>query len=69
VRVVRAGGVIAWGDEQMSETFRHPLGRYVLPRLNPGFKIAPPKPPVGMRMDARHIVYGGLGYLIAGTKK
>ncbi|MDR1968850.1 MAG: methyltransferase domain-containing protein [Burkholderiaceae bacterium] len=68
VRVVRTGGLIAWGDEQMSETFRHPLGRYVLPRLNPGYKIVPPDPPAGMRVSTRHIVYDGLGSLVVGTK-
>jgi ubiquinone/menaquinone biosynthesis C-methylase UbiE len=67
VRVVRPGGVIGWGDEQMSADFRHPLGRRVLPRLNPGFRMTPPAPPAGMQVDARHVVYDGLGYLIVGT--
>ena len=63
VRVVRRGGTLAWGDEQMSEHFRHPLGRHLLPRLNPGFLRTPPAVPAGLTEVRRHEVHRGLGYL------
>lgn len=68
VRVVRKGGRVAWGDEQMSENFRHPVGRRVLPRINPGFAKAPPPVPKSLVDVKRHEVYGGLGYLITATR-
>ena len=69
VRVVRKGGRIVWGDEQMSERFSHPVGRRVLPRINSGFRKTPPAPPSGADVLARHEVYGGLGYLIAARRR
>lgn len=63
VRVVRKGGTLAWGDEQMSARFRHPLGRHLLPRLNPGFLRTPPAVPGGLVDVRRHEVHRGLGYL------
>lgn len=63
VRVVRKGGIVAWGDEQMSKDFRHPLGRFLLPHLNPGFLKTPPAIPHGVSDLRKYTVYGGLGYL------
>ena len=68
VRVVRPGGLVAWGDEQMDASFAHPVGRRVLPRMNPGFLKMPPPPPAGLAQIARHVVYDGLGYLMVATK-
>lgn len=68
VRVVRPGGIVAWGDEQMSDEFQHPVGRRVLPRMNPGFFKTPPPTPAGLTELQRHVVYGGLGYLVVGQK-
>lgn len=68
VRVVRKDGIVAWGDEQMSKDFSHPIGRRILPYLNPGFKKTPPKLPVGVTKVNSHVVYGGLGYLVTGMK-
>ena len=69
VRVVRPGGRIVWGDEQMSERFSHPIGRRVLPHINPGFRKTPPAPPSGADVLARYEVYGGLGYLIVARRR
>ncbi len=69
VRVVRRGGRIVWGDEQMSERFSHPVGRRVLPRINPGFRKTPPAPPSSTDVLARHEVYGGLGYLVVAQRR
>jgi ubiquinone/menaquinone biosynthesis C-methylase UbiE len=68
VRVVRKGGILAWGDEQMSSQFRHPLGRWVLPRLNPGFLRSPPPVPGGLADVRQHEVHRGLGYLITAKR-
>jgi SAM-dependent methyltransferase len=68
VRVVRKGGVVAWGDEQMSEGYRHPIGRRLLPRVNPGFRKVPPVVPVCLSEVVRHEVYRGLGYLIVARR-
>ncbi len=69
VRVTRPGGRIVWGDEQMSERFSHPIGRRVLPHMNPGFRKTPPPPPSGADVLAQHEVYSGLGYLIMARRR
>jgi ubiquinone/menaquinone biosynthesis C-methylase UbiE len=68
VRVTRKGGRIVWGDEHMSERFPHPIGRRVLPRINPGFKKTPPAAPEGVEVLVRYEVYGGLGYLVVARR-
>jgi ubiquinone/menaquinone biosynthesis C-methylase UbiE len=68
VRVVRRGGVVAWGDEQMSARFRHPLGRWLLPKINPGFVKSPPPVPAALTAVQRHEVYEGLGYLVTARR-
>jgi ubiquinone/menaquinone biosynthesis C-methylase UbiE len=68
IRVVRKGGLIAWGDEQMDASFTHPVGRRILPRMNPGFKKIPPPVPCGVAPATKHVVYKGLGYLVVGRK-
>jgi hypothetical protein len=61
-------GIVSWGDEEMSASYAHPVGRHVLPRLNPGFQKIPPKSPVGVIGTTKHVVYDGLGYLVLATK-
>lgn len=68
VRVVRPGGLVTWGDEMMSGNFRHPIGRWVLPRMNPGFRKTPPPVPTTVTNVSRHEVYEGLGYLVVARK-
>ena len=68
VRVVRKGGIVAWGDEQMSENFRHPVGRRVLPRMNPGFRKSPPPVPGSLADVRQREVCGGLGYLVTAKR-
>lgn len=68
VRVVRKGGIIAWGDEQMSQNFRHPVGRRILPHLNPGFLKTPPQIPNDVHAVKRYEVYQGLGYLMVARR-
>jgi ubiquinone/menaquinone biosynthesis C-methylase UbiE len=69
VRVVKPGGIVAWGDEGMSPSYRHPIGRWLLPKMNPGFYKVPPPPPPGLRDLVRHEVYAGLGYLYVGRRQ
>ena len=68
VRVVRKGGLVSWADEQMSESYTHPIGRRVLPRMNPGFNKIPPDVPLGVIKVNKHVVYDGLGYLFVSKK-
>lgn len=67
-RVVRKGGLLAWGDESMSADYRHPLGRALLPRMNPGFLKTPPAIPSSLPEAKTHEVYGGLGYLVVARR-
>lgn len=69
VRVVRKGGLVCWGDEKMSKNFRHPVGRWLLPRLNPGYLKEQPPIPNHLENIRQYEVYKGLGYLIIGNKK
>ena len=68
VRVIRPGGILIWGDEKMSPEFQHPVGRRVLPKMNPGFLKTPPKLPMGISNIVEHTVYDGLGYLVTCQK-
>ena len=68
IRVVRRGGLIAWGDEKMSDHFHHPIGRCLLPRLNTGYLKTPPAIPNGLNTIQYHEVNKGLGYLIIAIK-
>jgi len=68
VRVVRAGGIVSWGDEEMSANFSYPFARRILPFFNPGFKKIPPSFPDGIVEVTKHVVYDGLGYLTIATK-
>lgn len=69
VRVIKPGGIVAYGDEEMSAAFKHPIGKRILPKMNPGFMRAAPCPPSGMIDIVKHEVYDGLGYLMVGFKK
>ena len=68
VRVTRKGGIIAWGDEYMSENFRHPIGRLLLPLLNPGVHKPIPSIPDHLHNVQRYEIYKGIAYLFISTK-
>ena len=68
VRVVRSGGLVAWGDEHMSEHFKHPIGRWLLPKLNPGIYKPIPPVPAGLQDVKHYEVYNGIAYFFIGTK-
>lgn len=69
VRVVKKGGMIAWGDEQMADTFGRRFARWLLPKINHGFLKQEPELPCGLLDVKKHIVYDGLGYLYTARKK
>jgi ubiquinone/menaquinone biosynthesis C-methylase UbiE len=71
VRVVRPGGIVSWGDEQMSDEYlrRHPWRAKVLQRLNPGYKRTPPPVPEGLINARCHEVCAGLGYLVVARRE
>jgi ubiquinone/menaquinone biosynthesis C-methylase UbiE len=70
VRVVRPGGLVSWGDEQMSDSYRrsHSLRRKLLERINPGFLATPPVVPDTLTSVVRHEVSEGLGYLVVARR-
>jgi ubiquinone/menaquinone biosynthesis C-methylase UbiE len=68
VRVVKKGGIVAWGDEEMSPDFTSRLRRKILIRLNPGYLKTPPSPPKGLSNIKKNIVRNGLGYLYVAKK-
>jgi ubiquinone/menaquinone biosynthesis C-methylase UbiE len=71
VRVVRKGGIVSWGDEQMSAHYRqqHPHRAKFLQRMNPGFLKTPPAIPTTLEKVTTHEVAGGLAYLVVGIKR
>jgi ubiquinone/menaquinone biosynthesis C-methylase UbiE len=70
VRVVRKGGIVSWGDEQLSEHYRrrHPWRSKVLRRLNPGYLQTPPAVPGALHEVQCHEVCQGLGYLVVARR-
>jgi ubiquinone/menaquinone biosynthesis C-methylase UbiE len=71
VRVVRRGGIVSWGDEQMSDDYRrrHPWRSRLLARLNPGYLKTPPAVPDTLGDVHRHEVCQGLGYLVVARRR
>jgi ubiquinone/menaquinone biosynthesis C-methylase UbiE len=70
VRVVRKGGMVSWGDEQLSARYcdRHPWRSKILPRLNPGYARTPPAVPKALGEVRCHEVCEGLGYLVVARR-
>ena len=68
VRVVRRGGVVAWGDEGFSTSLPDGWKKRFLSRMNPGFLKQPPPVPEGLDNVVRHEVMGGFAYLIVARK-
>ena len=68
VRVVKRGGIVAYGDEGFSPAYQGGWRKEVLLRLNPGFSRNRPSIPNGLNAVSEHAVYGGLGYLVVGVR-
>ena len=69
VRVVRTGGIVAYGDEGFAPDYAGGWRKAVLKRLNPGFSTPRGAVPSTLGNVNEHVVYGGLGYLVVGTRR
>jgi len=69
VRVVKRGGIVAYGDEGFSPDYKAGWRKNVLLRLNPGFSRSRPSIPTGLSEVSEHAVYGGLGYLVVAARR
>lgn len=68
VRVVKKDGVVSWGDEGFSKSYKGEVRKRILAKLNPGFLKPVPGIPETLHAQKVHEVYGGLGYLIVARK-
>jgi len=68
IRVVRPGGVVAYGDEGFAPDYPDGWRKRLLAGLNPGFFRNRPKIPPALTETAEYAVYGGLGYLVIGKR-
>ena len=69
VRVVKRRGIVAYGDEGFAKGYPDGWRKRILSRMNPGFIKTRPAIPDGLSEVVEHTVYGGLGYLVVGTRK
>ena len=68
IRVVKKDGILSWGDEGFSKSYKGEVRKRILAKLNPGFLKAVPGIPETLHAQKVHEVYGGLGYLIVARK-
>jgi len=69
VRVVKHGGIVAYGDEGFAEGYPESWRKKALSRMNPGFLRKRPSVPARLSSVVEHVVYGGLGYLVVGCRE
>jgi ubiquinone/menaquinone biosynthesis C-methylase UbiE len=69
VRVVKPGGLVAYGDEGFASDYPQTWRRTMLTRMNPGYLKPRPAPPAGITEVLEQSVCGGLGYLVTARKK
>jgi ubiquinone/menaquinone biosynthesis C-methylase UbiE len=68
IRVVRRNGIVSWGDEGFSKSYKSETRKKILTMLNPGFRKTMPNIPDILHETELHEVYGGLGYLVVAKK-
>jgi len=68
IRVVRKNGIVSWGDEGFSKSYRSEIRKKILSTMNPGFLKPAPAIPGTLHDIKVHEVYGGLGYLVVAKK-
>ena len=69
VRVVKPGGIVAYGDEAFSPSLPDGWKKRLAAKMNPGFLKPDLSPPQGIEQIIRHEVYGGYAYLVVAIKK
>lgn len=68
VRVLKPGGLLAYGDEGFAPDYPQTWRRSMLTRMNPGYLRERPVVPAGLVDVVERPVYGGLGYLVTAKK-
>ncbi len=68
IRVVKRDGVVSWGDEGFSKSYKSKIRKKILSTINPGFLKSAPGIPETLHEVKVHEVYGGLGYLVIAKK-
>jgi ubiquinone/menaquinone biosynthesis C-methylase UbiE len=69
IRVVKKDGIVSWGDEGFSESYKNERRKKLLLRINPGFGKPHPAIPDSVYDVTENIVYDGLGYLVVSKKR
>lgn len=69
IRVVKKGGIVSWGDEGFSDSYRRENIKKILLKMNPGFAKPRPEIPSTVFAVKEHEVYEGLAYLVTARKK
>jgi hypothetical protein len=64
----KGNGIVSWGDEGFSKSYKGEVKRRIRAKLNPGFLKPMPGVPEGLHERKIHEVYGGLGYLVVARK-
>ena len=68
IRVVRKDGIVSWGDEGISPSYRNERRKKMALRINPGFGKPHPAVPPSVTDVKQYDVYGGLAYLVVARK-
>jgi len=69
IRVVKKDGIVSWGDEGFSESYKKKLRMKILLKLNPDFSKPHPLIPDTIYDVKENLVYDGLSYLIVAKKR
>jgi len=68
IRVIRKDGIVSWGDEGFSDSYKHERRKKLLLKINPGFAKPHPAVPDSVYDVKENEVYEGLAYLVVARK-
>jgi ubiquinone/menaquinone biosynthesis C-methylase UbiE len=69
IRVVRADGIVSWGDEGFSDDYKNQRRKRFMLRINPGFSKPRPIVPDTVYDVKENEVYDGMAYLVVAKKR
>ena len=69
IRVVKKDGIVSWGDEGFSDTYKHERRKKMMLKINPGFTKPRPVIPDSVYDVKENEVYDGLAYLVVARKR
>jgi ubiquinone/menaquinone biosynthesis C-methylase UbiE len=69
IRVVRKDGIVSWGDEGFSDTYKDQRRKRFMLSINPGFSKPPPLIPDTVYDVRENEVYEGMAYLVLAKKR